>query len=107
MAEFRVQHSNSPKLNLLGYCMGGTMSGMYTALYPEQVRNLILMAAPIDFSGDEGLLNLWTREEYFDVDGLVDAFGNCPGSFLQSSFQVMKPVQNYVEKYTGLRRQNG
>jgi len=48
---------------------------MYTALYQEQVRNLILMAAPIDFSGDEGLLNLWTDEKYFDVDALVDAFG--------------------------------
>ena len=56
VAEIRCRHTNSPKLNLLGYCMGGTMSAMYTALYPEQVRNLILMAAPIDFSGDEGLL---------------------------------------------------
>ena len=27
------------------------MSAMYTALNPEQVKNLILMAAPIDFSG--------------------------------------------------------
>ncbi len=99
VADFVCSHSNTPKLNLLGYCMGGTMSAMYTALYPEQIKNLILMAAPIDFSGDEGLLNLWTREEYFDVDGLVDAFGNTPGSFLQSSFQLMKPVQNYFEKY--------
>lgn len=101
VADFVCSHSGSPKLNLLGYCMGGTMSAMYTALYPEQVKNLILMAAPIDFSGEEGLLNLWTREEYFDVDGLIDAFGNCPGSFLQSSFQLMKPVQNFVEKYLG------
>ena len=101
VADFVCSHSSSPKLNLLGYCMGGTMSTMYTALYQEQVKNLILMAAPIDFGGDESLLNIWTREEYFDVDGLVDAFGNCPGSFLQSSFQVMKPVQNYVEKYVG------
>jgi polyhydroxyalkanoate synthase len=93
--------SDSPKFNLLGYCMGGTMSTMYTALYPEEIRNLILLAAPIDFSGDESLLNLWTREEYFDVDALVDAYGNCPGSFLQTGFQAMKPVQNYVEKYTG------
>jgi poly[(R)-3-hydroxyalkanoate] polymerase subunit PhaC len=99
VADFVCDHSGSPKLNLLGYCMGGTMSTMYTALYQEQVKNLILMAAPIDFSGDECLLNVWTREEYFDVDGLVDAFGNCPGSFLQSSFQLMKPVQNFVEKY--------
>ncbi len=101
VAKFVCEHSNAEKLNLLGYCMGGTMSAMYTALYPEQVRNLILMAAPIDFSGDEGLLNVWTRKEYFDVDGLIDAFGNCPGSFLQSGFQMMKPVQNYVEKYAG------
>ena len=101
VVDFVANHSGSPKLNLLGYCMGGTMSAMYTALYPEQVKNLILMAAPIDFSGDEGLLNVWTREEYFDVDGLIDAFGNCPGSFMQSSFQMMKPVQNYVEKYLG------
>lgn len=101
VANFVCNHSGSPKLNLLGYCMGGTMSTMYTALYPEQIKNLILMAAPIDFGGDEGLLNVWTREEYFDVDGLVDAFGNCPGSFLQTSFQVMKPIQNYVEKYIG------
>jgi polyhydroxyalkanoate synthase len=101
VADFTCAHSESLKLNLLGYCMGGTMSTMYTALYPEQIKNLILMAAPIDFSGDECLLNLWTREEYFDVDALVDAFGNCPGSFLQSSFQLMKPVQNYFEKYLG------
>jgi len=91
--------SGSPQLNLLGYCMGGTMSAMFTALYQEQVRNLILMAAPIDFSGDEGLLNLWTDEQYFDVDALIDAFGNCPGSFLQSSFQLRNPVQNFVMKY--------
>jgi polyhydroxyalkanoate synthase len=101
VVEFVCSHSDSPKLNLLGYCMGGTMSTMYTALYPEQVKNLILMAAPIDFSGNEGLLNIWTRREYFDVDGMVDAFGNCPGSFLQNSFQMMKPMQNYVEKYLG------
>jgi polyhydroxyalkanoate synthase len=31
--------------NVLGYCMGGTMSAMFTALHPQRVRNLILMAA--------------------------------------------------------------
>jgi polyhydroxyalkanoate synthase len=99
VVEFVCEHADSPKLNLFGYCMGGTMSTMYTALHPEQIRNLILLAAPIDFSSSEGLLNVWTREENFDVDALVDAFGNCPGAFLQSGFQAMKPVQNYLEKY--------
>jgi hypothetical protein len=32
-----------------------------------------LLAAPIDFTGDEGLLHLWTKEEYFDVDKLINA----------------------------------
>jgi polyhydroxyalkanoate synthase len=57
------------------------------------------MATPIDFSGDEGMLNLWARQEYFDVDRLIDAYGNCPGEFLQYCFQLMKPVQNIAEKY--------
>ena len=55
------------------------------------------MAAPIDFGGRESLLQLWTDEKYFDVDALIDADGNCPASFLQACFQLMKPVQNFYE----------
>ena len=58
--------------------MGGTMATMFTTLYPEFVRNLILMAAPIDFDVPEWLLSLWTDEKYFDVDALIDTYGNCP-----------------------------
>jgi polyhydroxyalkanoate synthase len=101
IVDFVCEQSHSDKLNLLGYCMGGTMSAIYTSLYQQQIRNLILLAAPIDFSGDESLLNLWTRKEYFDVDAMIDAYGNCPGAFLQASFQMMKPVQNFYEKYYG------
>jgi polyhydroxyalkanoate synthase len=99
VTDFVCKHTGNLQLNLLGYCMGGTMSTMFTALYQERIRNLILMATPIDFSGDEGMLNLWARQEYFDVDKLIDAYGNCPGEFLQYCFQLMKPVQNIAEKY--------
>jgi len=86
------------QVNILGYCMGGTLSSMYTALHPKQVRNLILLAAGIDFSTREGLLNLWSDKENFDVDGFVDAFGNCPAEFLQWSFLMLNPVQNLMQK---------
>jgi polyhydroxyalkanoate synthase len=99
VTDFVCKHTSNTQLNLLGYCMGGTMSTMFTALYQERIRNLILMATPIDFGGDEGMLNLWARQEYFDVDRLIDAYGNCPGEFLQYCFQLMKPVQNIAEKY--------
>lgn len=74
------------------------MSAMFSALHPERVRNLILLAAPIDFATDESLLNVWTREENFDVDKFVDAFGNCPAEFLQVMFQLLRPVGNLIEK---------
>jgi polyhydroxyalkanoate synthase len=59
------------------------------------------MAAPIDFhvGKDESLVTFWSNPDYFDVDALVDAFGNVPATFLQASFQMMKPVQNYYSKY--------
>ncbi len=90
------------QVSVLGYCMGGTMSAMYTALHPKKVRNLILLAAGIDFSTRAGLLNLWADEENFDVDAFIDAYGNCPAEFLQGSFMMLKPVANLVDKPIGL-----
>jgi polyhydroxyalkanoate synthase len=98
VVDFVCERAGTPKASLLGYCMGGTMSAMFTALHQERVKNLILLAAGIDFSTREGLLNLWTQSEYFDVDKFVDAFGNCPAEFLQASFLMLKPVQNLLEK---------
>lgn len=95
-----LAHTKASELNLFGYCMGGTMATMFTAVHPEMVRTLTLMAAPVDFAGEEGLLQVWTNPKYFDVDALVDTFGNCPAPFLQAMFQMMKPVQNYYLKYT-------
>ena len=92
------ERTGAARVSILGYCMGGTMSAMFTALHPDRVKNLILLAAGIDFSTREGLLNLWTQPEVFDVDAFVDVYGNCPAEFLQGSFQLLKPVQNLIEK---------
>jgi polyhydroxyalkanoate synthase len=81
--------------------MGGTMSAMFTALHQRLVKNLILMAAGIDFSSRDSLLQLWTDQNVFDVDKFVEAFGNAPPEFLQGSFLMLKPVQNLFEKPIG------
>jgi len=96
--DYLSERTGVDRLNVLGYCMGGTMSAIFTALHPEHVKNLILLAAPIDFSSKDGLLNLWTSAENFDVDKFVDAFGNCPSEFLQASFLFLRPVGNFIEK---------
>jgi len=90
------------RLHLLGYCMGGTLAAIFTALQPEQIRTLTLLASPIDFAGKESLLNVWADATYFDVDAFVDAFGNCPALLLQLCFLYVKPVQNLVQKWIGL-----
>lgn len=87
------------RISLMGYCMGGTMSAMYTALHQEEIRNLILMTAPIDFTPGDNLLSIWADPKYFDVDQIVDTFGNAPPWLLQSSFLMLKPVSNLIEKY--------
>ena len=92
------QRTGAPQVSVLGYCMGGTMSAMFTALHPQWVKNLILLAAGIDFSTRDGLLNLWSQPQYFDVDAFVDAWGNCPAAFLQAGFTLLKPVANLIEK---------
>lgn len=93
------ERTGSEKINLLGYCMGGTMSTMYTALHPDKIKNLILMAAPVDWSNKDHLLAKWTDADVFDVDRLIDVCGNAPTDMLQGSFSLLKPVSTMVEKY--------
>ena len=78
--------------------MGGTMSVIYCALYPEDVENLILLTTGVDF-GVDGTLSLWNDKKNFDVDKFVQAHGNIPAEYLQTCFLMMKPVQNFISKY--------
>ncbi len=105
VVEFVLASHRLARLHLLGYCMGGTLATLFAALYPQKVRTLTLLAAPIDFDNQASLLNVWADRRHFDVDAFVDAHGNCPAWFLQSCFQAMKPVQNYWEKNLGFFEQ--
>jgi len=102
VVDYLRERTGSDKVNLLGYCMGGTLSTMFTSIHQDLVKNLTLLATGIDYSTREGLLNLWTDPRYFDVDKFVDTVGNVPAEFLQWSFLLLKPVANLVEKYVNL-----
>jgi polyhydroxyalkanoate synthase len=98
-----LRASNSEELTLYGYCMGGTMALAYTSLYPEGVRNLVAQATPVDFSKG-GVYTLWTSAENFDVDSLVDAYGNVPTQVLESGFMMAAPVQRLTRWLEVCRR---
>ncbi|MGZ4962209.1 MAG: alpha/beta fold hydrolase [Limisphaerales bacterium] len=98
VADYICERTGTKQASVLGYCMGGTMSTMFTALYQERVKNLILLAAPVDFSARDNLLSIWSQPENFDVDNFIAAFGNCPAEFLQGLFLQLRPVGNLIEK---------
>jgi polyhydroxyalkanoate synthase len=96
------ERSGQDSINVLGYCMGGTMSAMYAALHPEKVRNLGLMAAGLCFDDTGGVLELWGDDEYFSPRDLTETYGNAPADMLDVGFALMDPVSNYVSKYVRL-----
>lgn len=90
------KHSNSDKVSLLGYCWGGDLALMLSALHPEKIKNVITLATPGDFSLDNNLVALWTKN--LDPDMVVDTFGNVPAAFINSAFLLRSPI-DYLHKY--------
>ena len=96
------ERSGEDAINILGYCMGGTMSAMYASLHPEKVRNLGLMAAGLCFDGEGGVLEQWGDEEFYSPETITETVGNVPSEFLDVGFALMDPVDNFVTKYVRL-----
>jgi polyhydroxyalkanoate synthase len=90
----------TPSVNLLGVCQGGTFALCHAALHPERVRNLVTMVTPVDFQTDENLLSKWIRK--LDVEAMVDALGNVPGELLNAAFLSLMPLRLSLRKYAGL-----
>jgi polyhydroxyalkanoate synthase len=96
--------SGSDEFSLLGWCIGAILTTSYAALFPDSgLRNLILLTAPLDFSDPNcGTFIKWVSEQNFDVDRLIDAYGNMPGELLDYGAKALKPVENYVGNYLRL-----
>jgi polyhydroxyalkanoate synthase len=80
---------------LLGYCIGGMMSAVYTVLRPDEVAALVNLAGPINYH-DGGIYSTWTRPEYLDVDLLVDTLGNIPAELLNWTFHMVRPTDELL-----------
>ncbi|MEB3223455.1 MAG: class III poly(R)-hydroxyalkanoic acid synthase subunit PhaC [Candidatus Sericytochromatia bacterium] len=96
-----LRASGQPRLSLLGYCQGGTLSTLYAALHPEVVKNLILLTTPIDFK-DAGLYTTWLDPRHFDVDRLADVMGLIPAGMMDLGAKLLKPMQNLYGPYVTL-----
>ncbi len=94
--DFIRQATEHDQVNLMGICQGGSFSVIYTALYPEKIKNLVTMVTPVDFSTNDGLLFRWSKS--MNVDALVDAYGVIPGDFLNAGYMMLRPFMK-IGKY--------
>lgn len=93
---------------VVGYCMGGNLALGLTALQPNLVERLALVATPWDFAasrGAAGYLQAMMREAGEDrvdemVAGLGAAAGGVPVDFLQAIFAMLDPGLA-ARKYAG------
>jgi len=99
IVDFIREQNNVPKVNIMGICMGGTFSVMFSALHPDKVQNLVTTVTPTYFDIDTGLLNIWMRG--LPVEQISDTFGNIPGDFLNFGFLLLNPARLMIDKYVG------
>jgi len=96
-----VQNNNSAdKITLHGYCMGSSMSAMYTALHQEKIKNLVTIAPVIDTSKDTTVIANISRQ--MDIDKLVSSIGYLPPEKLYEVYSILKPFKQGVNKYFNL-----
>jgi len=88
-----VETSGEPDVTLVGYCMGGMLASMYTALNPGgAVKNLACFTTPVNADGMT-LFKQWANAKAFDIDRLVDELGIIPGDMVNASIQALRPLQ--------------
>jgi polyhydroxyalkanoate synthase len=99
IVDFIRQKHNLPRINLMGICMGGAFSVMYSALHPEKIKNLVTTVTPTHFDTDTGLLHIWMKNTRALEMG--DAYGNMPGDVMNLAFLLLNPARLILDKYVG------
>jgi len=90
------------QINLLGYCQGGLLALIWTALYPETVSNLALLGTPFDADVSHPLFTLVRRLPERTVQTVIELHGNCPAHLVNALFSAIAPVHHALAKYLDL-----
>ena len=93
------RETGEPDVTLVGYCFGGVLSLLWAALEGKRqgLANLVTFTTPVDFSAME-MFQAWADRRFFDVDRLVDTLGNCPGDYLYTAFDMLRPAARAAQQ---------
>jgi polyhydroxyalkanoate synthase len=83
--------SGEAQLSIIGYCLGGLLAVLYSALNPNgPLQNLVCMAAPVNSDGLESL-KAWMGPD-FRMDELLAQHGNVPADWVQNALRALRPL---------------
>jgi polyhydroxyalkanoate synthase len=91
---------NVEKISLQGYCMGATMSLMYSSIYQKNIKNLITIAPIVDSEKDKSVIR--NMAHHMDIDKVLSMHENFPYELLYLVFASLKPFKQGVSKYLNL-----
>jgi polyhydroxyalkanoate synthase subunit PhaC len=88
------------QISLQGYCMGATMSLMYSSVYQKNIKNLITIAPIVDSEKDRSVIR--NMAYHMDIDKVLSMHENFPYELLYLVFASLKPFKQGVNKYMNL-----
>lgn len=84
--------TGEPSINVVGYCLGGTLSLLYSALYPTTVSRLVLLTTMVDGDVEGGIAwvahRMGLAGESYENPRLV------PAIEVKSWFEMLAPGSN-------------
>jgi polyhydroxyalkanoate synthase len=84
--------TGAPRVSVLGYCLGGTMSLLLGGLAPSLVDRIALLATPVVFDKG-GTLALWAQTPTLNPGTLaLTSTRNVPGELLRETFRWLDPI---------------
>jgi polyhydroxyalkanoate synthase subunit PhaC len=97
-----LRESGADDVTLMGYCLGGVLALLYAAGHDAPVRNLVLLATPLD-NAAMGPMVAALEQGRLDPDQLIDETGNVPADVLYSGFFMLAPTSVVAQNATLLQ----
>ncbi len=96
-----LRHSGAEQVNLIGYCLGAVLSFCFSATHTDApIKNLVTLAIPLDFT-EQQLFNEWLNPKQFNLNQVLEGYGNIPGEFMDLGMRLKDPVAGFITSYTG------
>jgi polyhydroxyalkanoate synthase subunit PhaC len=87
-----IEETGEPDITVVGYCFGGVLSLLWASLHPDgPLKNLVTFTTPVNFK-EMRLFQAWSDKRFFDVDRMVQTFGQAPAEYLYSGFSMLRPA---------------